>query len=88
VGYLFYGLTLDIIADVGYYISMENAWSYGAREVLAELERDAREGMELEGERCAECHGSGMEKLDPRTFDPIPCPFCGGSGIDTEGGQP
>lgn len=56
----------------------------GEREILAELESDAREGME--GERCDWCNGSGLEKLDPRTFDPIPCPCCGGTGIDTEGG--
>lgn len=66
---------------------MENAWTYGTREVLAELEREAREGMEIEGEICDWCEGSGMEGLDPRTFDPIPCPCCGGSGIDMEGGQ-
>jgi hypothetical protein len=63
-----------------YIIDMENAWTYGAREVLAELEREAREGMETEGEPCDRCGGSGLEKLDPRTFDPIPCPICDGSG--------
>ena len=56
----------------------------GEREILAELESDARE--ELEGERCDRCNGSGLEKLDPRTFDPISCPCCGGTGIE-EGGQ-
>lgn len=66
---------------------MENAWTYGAREVLAEIEADARKGMELEGEPCDRCGGSGLEKLDPRTFDPILCPCCGGTGIDEEGGQ-
>ena len=75
------------MAMIVYYIVMENAWTYGAREVLAELERDTREGTETEGERCDRCNGSGLEKLDPRTFDPIYCPCCGGSGIDTEGGQ-
>jgi hypothetical protein len=65
---------------------MENAWTYGAREVLAEIEADAREGMELEGERCDWCNGSGMDGLNPRTHDPILCPCCGGTGIDEEGG--
>jgi DnaJ-class molecular chaperone len=64
---------------------MRNTLTDGEREILAELERDARE--EREGERCDRCNGSGLEKLDPRTFDPIPCPCCGGSGIDQEGGQ-
>jgi hypothetical protein len=69
-----------------YYIVMDNAWRFGEREILAELESEARGGMELEGELCDRCNGSGLEKLDPRTFDPIPCPCCDGSGIDTEGG--
>lgn len=59
---------------------MDNALTDGEREILAELESEAREGMETEGERCDRCNGSGLEKLDPRTFDPIPCPCCGGSG--------
>ncbi len=63
---------------------MVNTLTDGEREILAELEADAREGMEM-GERCDRCNGSGLEKLDPRTFDPIPCPCCGGSGIDSEG---
>jgi len=65
---------------------MENAWSFGSREILAELEREAREGMESEGERCPECNGSGIEKLDPRTFDPVSCPCCHGTGRE-EGGE-
>lgn len=59
----------------------------GEREILAELESEARKGMELEGEPCGRCGGNGLEKLDPRTFDPIYCAVCGGSGIDPEGGQ-
>lgn len=79
--------SLDMGAMIVYYIVMENAWTFGSRDILAELEADAREGLEqAEGERCDWCNGSGMEKLDPRTFDPIPCPCCGGSGIDPEGG--
>ena len=77
---------LDIGASIVYYIVMENAWSYGAREVLAELEREARKGMELEGEPCGRCGGNGIEKLDPRTGEPISCAVCEGSGIDPEGG--
>ncbi len=77
--------SLDKVSYVGYYIDMENAWSFGAREVLAEIEADAREGFEPEGERCDWCNGCGMDGLNPRTHDPIPCPRCGGSGIDPEG---
>jgi DnaJ-class molecular chaperone len=62
---------------------MDNAWRFGEREILAELEADAREGMETEGERCDRCNGSGLEKLDPRTFDPIPCPRCEGTGLES-----
>lgn len=65
---------------------MERAWEFGSREVLAELEAEAREGMESEGERCSECNGSGMDGLDPRTFDPVKCPFCNGTGRE-EGGE-
>jgi hypothetical protein len=78
---------LDKVSYVGYYIVMVNAWSFGSREILAELEAEAREGMELEGEPCGRCGGSGLEKLDPRTGEPISCTVCEGSGIDPEGGQ-
>lgn len=51
----------------------------GEREILSELEADAREGMELEGEPCGRCGGNGIEKLDPRTGEPISCAVCEGS---------
>ena len=65
---------------------MERAWEFGSREVLAEIEAEAREGMETEGERCDWCNGSGMDGLDPRTFDPVSCPCCHGTGRE-EGGE-
>ena len=65
---------------------MDNAWTYGAREVLAELEIEAREGMELEGERCDWCGGAGSE-FCPIICEETACPRCHGSGIDPEGGQ-
>ena len=73
-------LILDKVSYVGYYIVMENAWTYGAREVLAELERDAREGLESDTEgACPECHGSGIEGILPDDRE-VPCAWCGGSG--------
>lgn len=68
-----------------YYIGMENAWTFGSREVLAELEREAREGMELEGEPCDWCGGRGNE-FCPILCEETACPRCKGSGIDPEGG--
>ncbi|WP_394796974.1 hypothetical protein [Armatimonas sp.] len=62
---------------------MENAWRFGEREIRAELEAEAREGMETEGEQCDRCNGSGLEKLDPRTHDPILCPVCEGTGLES-----
>lgn len=76
---------LDKTPSVVYIIDMENAWSFGSREILAELEREAREGMEMEGEPCGRCGGNGIEKLDPRTGEPISCNRCDGEGIDPEG---
>ena len=59
---------------------MENAWTYGAREVLAELEIEAREGFETDTEgACPECHGSGLEGILQDDTE-VPCPCCGGSG--------
>lgn len=59
---------------------MEKTLTDGEREILSELEADAREGYETEGESCDWCNGSGMDGLDARTHDPILCPRCGGSG--------
>jgi DnaJ-class molecular chaperone len=58
---------------------MENAWTYGAREVLAELEADAREGMESEEGSCPECNGSGIEGILPDDRE-VPCKWCDGTG--------
>jgi DnaJ-class molecular chaperone len=63
-----------------YIIDMDNAWTYGAREVLAELEIEAREGFETDTEgACPECHGSGIEGILPDDRE-VPCAYCGGSG--------
>lgn len=60
---------------------MENAWRFGEREILAELEADAREGMESEPGQCEECHGSGIEGILPDDTE-VPCPFCKGTGLE------
>ena len=63
---------------------MERAWTYGSREVLAELEREAREGMESEEGQCPECHGSGIEGILPDDTE-VCCRWCKGTG--KEGGE-
>lgn len=63
---------------------MERAWEFGSREVLAELEREAREGWEIEGGQCPECHGSGLEGILPDDTE-VSCPYCNGTG--KEGGE-
>ena len=61
---------------------MENAWRFGEREILAELESEAREGMEQESGLCQECHGSGLEGILPDDTE-VPCPDCQGSGQES-----
>lgn len=58
---------------------MEKAWRFGEREILAELERDAREGMEQEEGACPECNGSGIEGILPDDRE-VPCKWCDGTG--------
>lgn len=58
---------------------MENAWRFGEREILAELEADAREGLDQEEGACPECHGSGIEGVLPDDTE-VSCKWCGGSG--------
>ena len=60
------------------------AWQYGPREITSELEREARDIAAAEwreaGPDCEECRGSGMDGLNPRTHEPVPCRWCGGTG--------
>ena len=58
---------------------MENAWRFGEREILAELNREAEEGLESEPGQCEECHGSGIEGILPDDTE-VPCSFCKGTG--------
>ena len=58
---------------------MENAWTYGAREVLTELENEAREGYDTEAGSCPECNGSGLEGILPDDTE-VPCAWCAGTG--------
>jgi DnaJ-class molecular chaperone len=59
---------------------MENAWRFGEREILAELEADAREGFEGDTEgACPECHGSGVAGILPDDRE-VPCDWCDGTG--------
>jgi len=51
----------------------------GEREILSELEADAREGMESDPDQCEECHGSGIEGVLPDDTE-VSCKWCGGSG--------
>ena len=64
---------------------MERAWTFGSREIIAELESEAREGMESEGGQCEECHGSGLEGILPDDTE-VSCPYCNGTGRE-EGGE-
>lgn len=57
---------------------MERAWSFGEREILAELEQEAREGAQ--GERCDWCNGSGIDGWNAQRDEPIDCPACQGTG--------
>lgn len=57
----------------------------GEREILAELDAEAREGMESEGGQCPECHGSGLEGILPDDTE-VSCPYCNGTGRE-EGGE-
>lgn len=67
-----------------YNIAMRNTLTDGERDILAELEKEAREGMQEqeipEGhESCDWCSGQG-QVLNHRHDDLIPCDWCEGKG--------
>jgi hypothetical protein len=58
---------------------MSRTLTDGEREILAELNRDAESGLEIEEGQCPECYGSGIEGILPDDTK-VCCPCCGGTG--------
>jgi hypothetical protein len=58
---------------------MSRTLTDGEREILAELNRDAESGLEIEEGQCPECHGSGIEGIRPDDTE-VSCKWCDGTG--------
>ncbi len=58
---------------------MINTLTDGEREILAELNREAEQGLEIDPNQCEECRGSGIEGILPDDTE-VPCSVCGGTG--------
>jgi hypothetical protein len=58
---------------------MSRTLTDGEREILAELNRDAESGLEIEEGQCPECYGSGIEGILPDDTE-VSCKWCDGTG--------